>query len=80
MKNLLQGEPQDSMTLSFDKEQKQIVGLQLASYLDDPTDALNLTVKMARLPNGPSHVYSVVVNGVSKQITVAIQNSNYQHL
>jgi hypothetical protein len=72
--------PKDSMTLVFDKEQKQLVGLQIASYLDDPKDAVNLTVKMARLPDGVSHVDSVVLDGVSKQISVAIQNSNYQHL
>jgi hypothetical protein len=72
--------PQDSMTLLFDKEQKQIVGVQIASYLDDPKDAVNLAVKMARLPDGVSHVDSVVLEGVSKQIKVAIQNSNYQHL
>lgn len=72
--------PKDSMTLIFDKEQKQVVGLQIASYLDDPSDAVNLAVKMARLPDGVSHVDSVVLDGVSKQIKVAIQNSNYQHL
>jgi hypothetical protein len=70
----------DSMTLVFDKEQKQVVGIQIASYLDDPSDAVNLAVKMARLPDGVSHVDSVVLEGVSKQIKVAIQNSNYQHL
>lgn len=72
--------PKDSMTLTFDKEQKQVIGVQIASYLDDPADAVNLAVKMARLPDGVSHVDSVVLEGVSKQIKVAIQNSNYQHL
>lgn len=72
--------PKDSMTLIFDKEHKQVVALQVASYLDDPSDAVNLAVKMARLPDGVSHVDSVVLEGVSKQIKVAIQNSNYQHL
>jgi hypothetical protein len=72
--------PKDSMTLMFDKDQKQLVGIQVASYLDDPQDAVSLSVKMARLPDGVSHVDSVVLDGVSKQINVAIQNSNYQHL
>lgn len=72
--------PKDSMTLIFDKEQKQMVGIQVASYLNDPQDAVSLAVKMARLPDGVSHVDSVVLDGVSKQINVAIQNSNYQHL
>lgn len=72
--------PKDSLTLIFDKDQKQFVGLRVASYLDDPSDAVNLTVKMSRLPNGVSHVDSVVLDGVSKQVNVAIQNSNYQHI
>lgn len=72
--------PKDSMTLMFDKEQKQLVGMQVASYLNDPTDAVSLSVKMSQLPDGVRHVDSVVLDGVSKQINVAIQNSNYQHL
>ena len=72
--------PKDSMTLMFDKEQKQMVGIQVASYLSDPQDAVTLLVKMAKLPDGVSHVDSVVLDGVSKQVNVAIQNSNYQHL
>jgi hypothetical protein len=72
--------PKDSMTLVFDKEQKQLVGIQIASYLNDPADAVNLAVKMARLPDGVSHVDSVVLDGVSKQVKVAIQNTNYQKL
>jgi hypothetical protein len=72
--------PKDSMTLVFDKEQRQLVGLQIASYLNDPSDAVNLAVKMARLPDGVSHVDSVVLDGVSKQVKVAIQNTNYQKL
>lgn len=72
--------PRDSMTLVFDKEQKQLVGVQIASYLNDSADAVTLAVKMARLPDGVNHVDSVVLDGVSKQVKVAIQNTNYQQL
>jgi hypothetical protein len=70
----------DSLTLIFDKEQKQLVRLEIASYMDDPKDAMNMVVQFNRLPDGTNHVSSVVVDGVSKQLNVAIQNSNYQHL
>jgi hypothetical protein len=70
----------DSMTLIFDKTQKQLMQLQIASYMDDPKDAMNLRVTFAREPSGLSHVSSVVIDGVSKQLNVATQNSNYQHL
>ncbi len=72
--------PGDSMTLVFDKAQKELLGIQIASYMDDPKDAMNLTVQFGRLPDGTNHVSSVVVDGVSKQLNVAIQNANYQHV
>ena len=71
--------PQDSMTLVFDKAQKALLGLQIASYMDDPKDAMTLTVQFSQLPGGPNHVASVGMNGVSKQLNIATQNSNYQH-
>jgi hypothetical protein len=72
--------PGDSMTLTFDKTQKEILSVQIASYMDDPKDAMNLEVQFSRLPGGPNHVSSLVIDGVSKQLNVATQNSNYQHL
>jgi hypothetical protein len=68
------------MTLVFDKTQKELLRLQIASYMDDPKDAMNLTVQFSRLPEGPNHVSSMVIDGVSKQLNIATQNSNYQHL
>jgi hypothetical protein len=72
--------PNDSLTLVFDKTQKAILGVQVASYMSDPKDAMTLTVQFSGLPNGPNHVSSTVIDGVSKQLNIAIQNSNYQHL
>jgi hypothetical protein len=72
--------PQDSMTLFFDKTQKQLLQVQIASYMDDPKDAMNLTVQFSRLPDGTNHVSSMVIDGASKQLNIAILNSNYQHV
>jgi hypothetical protein len=72
--------PNDSMTLIFDKLQKELLQVQIASYMDDPKDAMNLTVQFSRLPDGTNHVSNMVIDGVSKQLNVATQNSNYQHL
>ena len=71
--------PQDSMTIVFDKTQREILRLQIASYMDDPKDAMSLTVEFSRT-DGINHVSSVVIDGASKQLNVATQNSNYQHL
>lgn len=72
--------PQDSMTLIFDKLQKELLQVQIASYMDDPKDAMNLTVQFSRLPDGTNHVSNMVIDGVSKQLNIATQNSSYQHL
>jgi hypothetical protein len=70
----------DNMTLVIDKAQKEIVSLSIATYLNDPSDAVKVDVQFSRIPGGPNHVSGETINGVSKQLTIAIQNSNYQHL
>ena len=70
----------DNMTLVVDKAQLQLTSLSISTYLTDPSDAVNVTVQFTRVANGPSHVSSETVNGVSKQLTINVQNSNYQHL
>lgn len=70
--------PGDSVTLVFNSQQKAIQSLSVASYLSEPSDAVTFTVQFAKLPSGVNHVASTQVNGVSKQMTVATQNSNYQ--
>ena len=70
----------DKMTLVVDKTQKELSSLSIATYLDDPKDAVNVSVVFARVPGGPNHVSGETINGVSKQLTIGIQNSNYQRL
>jgi hypothetical protein len=72
--------PGDTLTLLFNKAEKELVGLQIASYMDDAKDAMNMRVQFSRLPDGTNHVSSLEIDGVSKQLNVAIQNSKYQHL
>jgi hypothetical protein len=70
----------DKMTLVYDKARKGLASATIASYLDDPKDAVNVTVNFASEPGGLNHIASETINGVSKQLTIAVQNSNYQHL
>jgi hypothetical protein len=76
IKNYLK--PGDSMTLVFSEGQNAIQSLQVSSYLSDPKDAVTMAVQFATLPAGVNHVATAQINGVSKQMTVAIQNFNYQ--
>jgi len=72
--------PGDSMTLVIDRSQKELLSVSIATYLDDPKDAVNVTASFAGIPGGPNHVSGETINGVSKQLTIAIQNSNYERL
>lgn len=72
--------PQDSLTLVFDKTQKALLRVQIASYMDGPKDKMNLTVQYSRLPDGSNQISSLMIDGVSKQLNIATQNSDYQHL
>jgi len=66
----------DKMTLVMDGAQKSIVNLLIATYLDDPKDAVNVNAAFSPIPGGPNHVSSETINGVSKHLTVSVQNSN----
>jgi hypothetical protein len=72
--------PGDTVTLRFDKNQKQLQAISVASWMDDPKDAMNLTVTFAKLTDGTSHVSTVTIEGVAKQLTVNTANSDYQKL
>jgi hypothetical protein len=70
----------DNMTLVVDKAQKNLVSLSIGSYLNDPKDAVNVTVNFTSIPGGPNHISSETIDGVSKQLVIAVQNSNYQKI
>jgi hypothetical protein len=72
--------PQDSMTLVFDKSQKRLLSLNISSYLDDPSDAVKLNVEFAKLPDGTNHISTLIIDGVKKELSVAVTNSNYESL
>jgi hypothetical protein len=72
--------PNDKVTLIFNRQAKAIQGLQVQSYLQSPTDAVTIAVQFSQLPDGTNHPDMMQINGVSKQLKVTIQNSNYQKI
>jgi hypothetical protein len=72
--------PNDSVTLAFNQQQRALQSIKVASYLTDPSDAVTVAVQFAKLPDGTNHVATVQVNGVSKQLSVVVQNSAYQRI
>jgi hypothetical protein len=70
--------PNDQVTLTISEQTKAPVALQVNSYLNDPRDAVNINAQFAQLPDGTNHVATTTINGVSKELTLSEQNSNYQ--
>lgn len=70
--------PNDKVTLTFNQQAKAIQSLDVATYLNDPKDAVNIGAQFSRLPDGTNHVETMQMNGVSKQLLVTTKNSNYQ--
>ena len=56
----------------------QILGISVASYLTDATDAVTLDVKMGMLPDGTQYASTILLNGVAKQIKVTTTNAGYE--
>jgi 23S rRNA pseudoU1915 N3-methylase RlmH len=72
--------PNDSMTLTLNKAAKAIESVQIGSYLDSPSDAVKIAVQFAKLPDGTNHISTMSIEGVSKQLKVDIQNSDYKKM
>ena len=64
--------PNDSMTITFDKAAKAIQGVHIASYMDSPSDVVKIAVQFAKLADGVNHIATMTVEGVSKQLKVAV--------
>ena len=69
--------PNDSMTITIDKAAKAVQSVQIASYLDSPSDAVKIALQFAKLPDGTNYTSSTTLDGVSKQLNVKVVNTNY---
>jgi len=68
----------DSMTMTISEQTHSPASVEVNSYLNDPKDAVTISAQFAQLPDGTNHVAATTINGVSKELTVNEQNSNYQ--
>jgi hypothetical protein len=69
--------PGDSLDVSINRANNQMQGLSVASYLDDPSDAVNLGVIMSALPDGTIYASETTLDAPAKNLTVVVQNSGY---
>jgi hypothetical protein len=70
----------DNMTIVMDKSTMSILSLSISTYLTDASDGVTVNVQFTKMPNGgPFHVATETINGVSKQLTIELLNTNYHH-
>jgi hypothetical protein len=70
----------DRLLFAFNKIDDDMATLWIDTYLDQPSNAINIDVQFKPMANGPTHPSHVTVNGASKEVIISIQNLNYQHL
>ena len=70
----------DALTLTFDTTVKAMQQIDVQTWLDEPDNAVTLTVTMNALPDGVSYPGAVVLGIPKSKIEVRITKSNYQKL
>src|SRR5262249_432603 len=70
----------DKVTLTFNQQAKAIQSLDIATYLNDPKDAVHIGAQFSRLPDGTNHVDTMQMKGVSKDLLMTTKNSNYEKM
>lgn len=72
--------PGDSIIFTFNSATKSLTNLNVNTYISEPKDAVTLTVAFQTLPDGTNYAANTVLNASAKQVTVQMQNMNYQKL
>ena len=70
--------PSDKMTIGIDTAANRLLAVNVASYLDEPKDAVTLAVQFAALDDGTSYTAQTTLDATAKNIRVVIQNSGYR--
>jgi hypothetical protein len=72
--------PGDVLTVEVDPASNRIIGLAVATYLDDAKDAVTLNVRFASLDDGTGYPANKVLVAKAKSLTVTVTNTGYRKL
>jgi hypothetical protein len=70
--------PGDVLSVDVDPANNRVVGLTVATYLDDPKDTVTLNVSMSSLQDGTGYPATEVLVAQAKNLSVNITNSGYR--
>lgn len=72
--------PGDVLGVEIELPTNRLVGLSVASYLDEPSEAVDVKVDMSMLPDGTLFPGQIVLDAKAEDIRVAIQNSGHRRV
>jgi hypothetical protein len=70
--------PGDNLSISMDPATNKLLGMGVATYLDEPKDAVTLAVTMGSLPDGTGYAEKIVLDAKSEELQVTVVNSGYR--
>ena len=70
--------PGDNLGVEVDLVNNRALGVRVATYLDDTSDAVTLDVRMGQLNDGTTYPSNVTLAAKAKDLTVTVQNSGYR--
>jgi hypothetical protein len=70
--------PGDVLSVEVDPASNRVIGLTVATYLDDPNDAVTLDVRFSSLQDGTGYPATEVLLANAKNLSVNVTNSGYR--
>ena len=70
--------PGDEFALTFDGPGKRIDGVKVRSYLDEPEDAVGLTLSFSNLPGGTNYLSESLLDAPAKKVQIKTTNFGHQ--
>ena len=70
--------PGDNLSVSLDQATNRPLTFGVATYIDDPKDAVTLAVTIGTLPDGTGFADNVTLSATAKKLTVTVTNSGYR--
>lgn len=70
--------PGDQLGVNVDLATNRILGINVATYLDSPSDAVTMVTHMSQLPDGTTYASDTTLSAKAKGLTVNVRNSGHQ--
>jgi hypothetical protein len=72
--------PGDRLSVEVDGAASRLLGVNVASYLDTPEDAVTLAVQFGTLTDGTTYSAQTTLDAKAKNVRVVVQNSGHRPL